>query len=289
MTTVTYIPKYVYKLLNEINKNDNMSQNDQSKLFLSHMYKLKIRGKTMKDYFKIIKPQYFPNTTIQPNELAFDKLKPPQNRNVNFKAYDNLIKFIFLLDNKNKFKWPLLFCYYTGLRSNELFQIKPIHLIMLTNKSKTIPIIRKNGDNWNVLYYEIFEHFINQLRYSIFKHECDNNIDCLIFKNVSKWSLNEKIKNFYIIANQGLIPRLGFGIHFFRYYIATRIYSEIKGIKSINLAQLFLGHKKVRNTKAYVKLDVDIYNSKFIYLNTKNNFYKNIIKKIEQSNNRDII
>ena len=78
MTTVTYIPKYVYKLLNEINKNDNMSQNDQSKLKLSHMYKLKIRGKTMKDYFKIIKPQYFPNTTIQPNELAFDKLKPPK-------------------------------------------------------------------------------------------------------------------------------------------------------------------------------------------------------------------
>ena len=288
-----YIPKYVYRLLDEINKND-MTQNQQTEVFLSHMYKMKLRGKTINDYFKIIKPKYFPEATIIPDELAFDKLKPPQNRNVNFKAFDNLIKYIFALDNENKFKWPLLFCYYTGLRLNELFQIKPIHLIMLTNKEKTIPIIRKKGERWNVLYYEIFENFINQLRHFIFKYECDNNVDYLIlFKNISKWFLNEKMKIFYIIANDGLTPRLGFGIHLFRYYIATKLCSEIKGTKGINLAQLFLGHKNVRSTIGYIKLDVDIYNSNFINLNTQNKFYKNIYKIVEKSNNsnqqRDII
>ena len=284
-TKIRFAPKYVQKIIVEKGLNEITDDNLKAKIFLSEMFKMKIRGSTIINYFKIIKPVHFPNTTIIPNSMAFDTLTPSQNRNPNFRIFDNLIRYIKLMNNS--YKWPLLLSHYTGLRLMEIFQIKSSHIIMITKKQKTIPIYRKNKEVWNVVYYEMFEDFIHHLRHFIFKEECDiyleSNRDSFIFKYISKYSLNNKLRECYTMSNNGLEPPNGFGVHFFRYYAASKIVKNIDGSGGIRLAQLFLGHKNIKTTKKYVKLDVNIYKERLNAINLKNAFYLKICKKLEDS------
>ena len=290
----TIIPNYVQKLIIEKALRDIKDENLRAQTFLKQMFIMKIRGSTIARHFKIIKPILFPNTTILPNSMAFDNQKSPQNKVPNLKNVDNLIEYI--KSTKSKYKWPMLLALYTGLRLREVIQLKASHVIMLAKKQEIIPINRKNNNNWNVIYYDIFEDFVNHLRQITFKEECDfylhSNVDSFVFQNISTSSLHIKIHEFYSLANGGRLPPTGFGMHIFRYYAAMKLVQSIKGSNGTKVAQMFLGHKNIKTTEIYTKVDLNSYTDRLKAINNSNSFYSKINKTLKQSSssiNRQIL
>ena len=271
------IPIYIKTIVNRLKLKD-INPDLMAKLFLEEMYKFNLRGNTVNKHFNLIKPILFPNTFIVPNIMSFDNKSSPQNRIPIFENIEILVQYINV--SSSKYKWPLLLGYYSGLRLREILQLKFSHIFMILNKIGTIPIIRKNKSKWNVLYYDSFMDFINQLRYVAFKDGCNsysqNRKDSLLFKNINPISLHTKIHEFYILANNGKKPPRGFGLHIFRYFNGTRLAKQ----GGIRIAQLYLGHKNIRTTEIYVKLDVREYKERFRTINNRNYFYSNILKSV---------
>lgn len=285
------LPKYIRTIIHDNNLKDVEDVDERAKLFIKLLYNQKLNGTTVMKYFNKIKPILFPNTTIIPNCMVFDKSINDENvqmRGVNFSQVQNMINYIITLDDSVIYKWAILFAYYTGLRSSEVMQLKNSHIIELLNGKSVLNIKRKNGVEWEVLYYDEFVNFIKNLR-KVFKKECDfyieSKIEIIIF-NFTNITLHNKLKQYYIFANDGQPPPLGFGIHVFRYYVGSKLAINTN---KLDISQKFLGHKKIQTTEKYIRynnvqkqkeLDVAIEQSSF-YSDINNILSKNNVQNID--------
>ncbi|QLI62415.1 Integrase [Dikerogammarus haemobaphes nudivirus] len=273
------LPKYIQILLRDNKINDIENDDDRARLFIKLLFKQKLRGSTINKYYQILKPTLFPTTTVIPNSMVFDQASnsSAQMRGSNFQQIDLLISYVRKLDDKIYYKWSILFALYTGLRSSEVIQLKPSHLLLLLQKSETIPIIRKNNNSWKVLYYSEFEEFIKEIT-KHFQEAIDfytqYNVDVVLF-NFTTQALHYKLKEYCTLANNGVAPPCGFGLHIFRYYVASKLAKE-----KLDVAQIFLAHKNKKTTERYIRYNNLQKEQELETINQKSELYKNVNIKL---------
>ena len=245
----TIIPNYIEKIIVEKRLNYIDNENIRAKIFLKELFKMKLSNSTIARHFKLIKPLLFKNTTILPNCMVFENKVTNHNKVLNYKNINNLMEY--LMSTKCKYKWPLLLALYSGLRLKDIINFKISYIIMLIKKQETIPLSTKTNGEWTVLYYDIFENFINHLFKNTFKNDCDfylqYNIDFLLFHNISTSLLHHKLNEMYILANGGENPPLGFGMYIFRYFFSLMVVKK----RGIGFAEMYLGHRKIKSTGIY--------------------------------------
>uniref|UniRef100_A0AAU8GFJ5 Tyr recombinase domain-containing protein n=1 Tax=Faxonius propinquus nudivirus TaxID=3139431 RepID=A0AAU8GFJ5_9VIRU len=283
---VIKLPKYIQKLIFSKKILDISNQNDCAKIFIQTLYLQNIRSSTISKYFHIIKPLLFPDTTIIPNSMVFDRNTVAQSRGIGFDKIDKLIEYT--KETQSIYKWPILLAFHTGLRLSEISQFRASHILMLLDHENKIPINRKNNLEWTVVYYEEFNNFIHHLRNNVYQENCNffisNKVDTLLF-DVSSQTLHYKIKEFYSLANNGEISPKGFGFHIFRYYIGSKLISENK----LDIAQIFLGHKSIKTTERYIKYDNSMHLKKIEQINKNSKFYKDINTTLELLHKKPIL
>lgn len=278
------IPKYVQVLLTENKIHGIKDDDEKARMFIRLMFKRKISGKTIKRYYDILKPALFPTTMVIPNSMVFDKTndKAPQLRGSNFIQVDNLIRYIRKLNDEINYKWCVLFALYTGLRSAEVIQLKASHILQLEEEKLLVSIIRKNNVTWNVLYYDEFQLFIKQLR-DRYNEEVtfyiQHNVDVVLF-NFTTMSLHYKLKEYYRESNKGLPPPTGFGLHIFRYYVASKL-----ALKKLDVAQSFLGHKNKKTTEKYIRYNDLQKEQELQNINNQNDLYRNMNERLTNNLN----
>ncbi len=279
-----HLPKYILGIIAK-NNFDLLDDDEAAKIFLQEMQtKRRVRGGTITRFFNILKPHLFPTTEIRPNTIAFDTMKAPQTRVPNFKAIKRLVDFLNDPNNKEttgRARWPILLAYYSGLRAAEICRFKTSNLVQLSNKESVVNLPRKMGATWVPIYYQKFNQFIEQMmeHYSAeVKAYKDRGIDVQLFK-YSQRNLHYAICHLYILVNNEQ-PVTGFGLHMFRYYVASNI------VKSGDqeLARQFLGHKSLTTTQRYVRVDKARLEDKLNEINTTNKLYRKIIE-----NNADAV
>lgn len=275
----TIIPKYIKTILATNKINDLENDNEKARLFIMLLFKRKLKGSTIKRYYNIFKPTLFPTTTIIPNSMVFDKASDakPQMRGSNFNQVEKLIDYVENLDDSINYKWVILLALYTGLRSHEALQLKTSNLIQLSKQNKTVDIIRKNNNIWKVLYYDEFLKFL-ELLLDNYKKEMnfyiENSVDINIF-NFTSQALHYKLKEYYSHANKGSIAPMGFGLHIFRYFIASKL-----ATKKLDVAQIFLAHKNIKTTEKYIRYNDSQKELELNEINKKNDLYKNINEQL---------
>lgn len=273
------VPRYIQILLTTNRIQELQDDDEKARLFLRLLFKCKLRGTTVVRHFKHLKPNLFPTTSILPNSMAFDQAndRPPQLRGANFKQIEKLIEYVKALDSGIVYKWCILMALYTGLRSSEVVQLKTSHLIGLLNKKETIPIIRKNNVSWQVIYYGEFNEFLAEVA-AQYKESLEffsqHQVDILLF-NFTTQALHYKLKEYCRLANRGQPPSCGFGLHVFRYYVASKLATQ-----KLDVAQIFLAHKNQRTTEKYIRYNDVQKEQEIVEMNQNNELYKNVNLKL---------
>lgn len=251
--------KIPFSIIKLINKNDLLSiinRDERAKIFLKSLYVKGLKSSTVIKYFNLLKPVLFENTTIAPNSLIFDDnyKREIQYRGSNIEKIKDFINYVkFQVEDSNYYKWPILISSYSGLRINEVCNIKMSHLDKLLKHDPIIPLKTKNNKDWEVTYYEEFEKVIKLAilavndKYNLY---INNFIDTKLFPYTTQ-ALHYKIKYFYLRANNEH-PPMGFGLHNIRYYLATIMYNATD---KIEISQALLGHKSQKTTERYIKQD----------------------------------
>lgn len=272
------LPKYILEIVSKLGLSDIEDHNTRATIFLRHMKSMKrVCGKTIDMYFRRMKAEYFPNTTIAPDQKVFDIDRPEQSRCPKFTDIDRLIQYILaefnaidtdtLLDNKQNAKKytkmaAILLAAYTGLRLSELlkltyFTLKEMH----EKKPPKIKLKRKYGDEWTVFYSEPVTNLIEKLYNSpIFSGQMNNTDDFTLqtkplFGFKSK-ILSNTLLHYYLLAI-GERPSPGFGFHSFRYYIASKLHTPEQNNDNLEHVRLVLGHKNTRTTRRYLRVDAE--------------------------------
>lgn len=250
------IPISTIKMIQDNDLLNISNVDERAKMFLKAMYNRRLKSVTVIKYFNLLKPVLFPNTNIVPNSLIFDDnyQRPLQHRGGNLEHIKNLINYIkFEVDDTCEYKWPFLISSYSGLRTNEVCNIKMSHLSQLVDRKSFVTLKTKNNEDWEVTYYEEFDKIIaltishNKRRYELYKKR---DIDTKLFPHTTQ-ALHLKLKHFYLLANKEH-PPIGFGLHSLRYYLATIMYNATD---KIEISQALLGHKNPKTTERYIKQD----------------------------------
>lgn len=247
-------------------------ENDDERLsvFLKYMLVKKLKWSTVRLYCKKLKPLFWPNSTLAPSKRAF--ISPPQNKTPNT---ENL-KLLILHLKKNmhdRYTHPIIFAYYTGLRVHELVNLKISHLQMLMGKANVLPLKRKNDIEWTVYYMDKFNEFISDLGLfyarDLEAYKKYNVNQSLFHQNAS--TINSKLKKYYIHTCKEL-PPAGFGIHVFRYNIATIIENK-------EISRRVLGHKNIKITeKYYIKINGPKLQKELDKIAIESQFYSSLIE-----------
>ena len=285
----TIIPNYIEKIIVDKNLNYIDNENIRAKIFLKELFKMKLSNSTIKKHFESIKPLLFKNTKILANCMVFENKIIQHNKVPNYKNINNLIEY--LKTTNSKYKWPLLLALYSGLRLKDIIHFKISYLIMLKKKQETIPLSTKTNGEWKVLYHDIFEKFINHLIKDTFKNDCNfyfqYNIDLFLFQNISKSLLHYKLREMYILANEGEIPPLGFGMYIFRYFFSLMLIKQRSGA----FAKMYLGHIKLKSTEIYnsnINLN-KVFRLKLKRIYSQNSINSKIHKSLKESELCDTI
>lgn len=256
------VPKYILTIIHELNLQDIDNHNTRAKILIQHLYSLnRLSGTTISNIYNKLKPVFFPNSTIEPNQLVFDVARSNcmQTRGINFDDLQLLIPFIenrfYGLESTNDKEFKILasiiFAIYTGLRLNEIPHMRYSHLIELKNQKTLIYMKRKTSTTWEVFYFDKLIHFINHLCEKL-SHELSiltSGIDDFIFKKSNR-TLHTYLQIYYRMC-LGKEPNIGFGIHTFRYYLATKLFQS----GSLEHARLVLGHKNQVTTHRYLRVE----------------------------------
>lgn len=267
------LPLKLIKLLVDHNVNEIQNVDERAKKVIQILCSQKIYSSTVVKYYNILKKTLLKGTTIKPNLLIFSDLSQPHQKVPNFGTFNILIDF--LLKNKTNKKYiPLLFCYYTGLRRNEVVKLTNFHLQQLLKGEQNVTLYRKNNTIWSVIYYPEFVSFINQV-YEIYKNEIDYQKHEILLFNISPQTLHVTFTNIYINLIKEK-PPLGFGVHWFRYYTATKLTEN----GNISIARAFLNHKHLSTTEKYVKVDNLNFEKKIEEINNVSLFYKSLLTQI---------
>lgn len=276
----TQIAKYILKIIYDYDLLNVSDENERAKIFLHHMHGKRMTGKTIARHYKALKPTYFPNATIEPNRLAFDKLASGQRRGVdhNFKVFVTYLESLHELEPDNRYVWPFLFSLYTALRLSELLNLRISHLMALTRHDAIINLPRKYSPEWAPVYGTKFDKLVMNL-VELNKDDVTNYVknghDAILFKVGKPRNLHFHFKNFYRLAT-GKEPYLGLGVHSFRYNMA----SCLNNIGQIELARVVLGHKSVKTTNKYINKNGNDLHDKLENILTKEKFYKELTKDV---------
>ncbi|QBB28647.1 integrase [Homarus gammarus nudivirus] len=282
--TQIHIPKTIERIIHKNNLTDISDVNERAKIFIRALYVRKLKSSSVVKYFNQLKPFIFQGTTIVPNAVVFDDnySRNIQNRGYDINAIHNFIKFVMDNVENDTYKWPILISAYSGLRINEVCNLKMSHLHMLMEKKPIIPLKRKNNKDWEVIYYDEFSNIIkdtiahNTLKYNLYRNKF---IDDKLFPFTSQ-ALHSQIRIYYTLAN-GEQPPLGFGLHSVRYYLATILYEDTK---KIEIAQALLGHVRSSTTELYLRNNNTKREQELETLCTTANFFsriKDVIQKTE--------
>ncbi|XP_057322086.1 uncharacterized protein LOC130665636 [Microplitis mediator] len=266
---IKHIVRYVLKLP-MIEDND-----ERAKLFITEMYKRRIRSSTIVRYYnQLRRVRFFGSSAIKPNQRIFDSQKPPQER---VPPNSNIVRLIEWCDNnkhENNRAYAILFAYYSGLRSAEICQLTIENLVQLDERSPVIALKCKTSDFWSVPWNRVLEEFIDELmgvyKNKVEKYRRTGIIESLF--NMSSRVLSNTIRNFYMTA-VGEVPPDGFGVHVMRYIIGTRLAQE----NDLAAAQHFLGHERINTTKRYVRYDLQQLNSKLSHIIDTDEFYQQLL------------
>lgn len=254
--TKSKIPLSIVKVIYKNNLLSIEDRNERAVLFLKALYLKGLKSNTVIRYFNLLKPVLFENTTVVPNSLVFDDnyTRPVQYRGGNIGKIKQFINYVkYQVSATCPHKWPILISSYSGLRINEVCNIKMSHLSQLLNRDPIIPLKTKNNKDWEVVYYDEFEKLINIVilankeRYDLY---VEKYIDSLLYPYTTQ-TLHVNVQHFYLLANNEHAP-MGFGLHSIRYYLATIMYERTN---KIEVSQTLLGHAQQRTTERYIKQD----------------------------------
>lgn len=265
-------PQYLQQLIFKLNLTEIENIDERAKIFIQELFNRKLRSSTVRHYFSLLKPLLFRNCSIVPNARIFDSQIVPQERFPDEIHFNNMMLYLLRKcenlgtnaaksNTKNDCYFAILFCYYTCLRISEICSLRVSHLKLLLTGVQTLSLQRKTGDTWNVVYHKSFQNFLHKWMLPIYQEKLSllelSGIDEKLF-SVSTRLLHYKIRHVYSIANGGIIPGKGFGLHVFRYYFATRLAE----IERVDEAQNLLAHKQVRTTLKYVSTHKSILQKK---------------------------
>lgn len=240
----------LHRLVNDLELDQYDTDDDRALAFIKKLYMRRVKWSTFKRYFYKLRPSYWPTSSILPSPRVFDLNNPPQNRDPDTDSIRYLVNE--LKNNGNKYGQPILMAYYTGLRSSEVARLQTSHLSMLVKRVKVIPLKRKIGVEWKVYYFTQFEDFIETLRiFYAKKLEAFERygVEQSLF-DMSTATINYKLRQFYMTICKK-VPYPGFGLHVFRYYIATILENR-------EVARMILDHKSVKTTdRYYYKVNYD--------------------------------
>lgn len=253
------LPKYVLEIIKDLNL--TASDDDKAKEFLIKLSSHNIGPNTVKKYFTTVKNEIFPTTIILPFYQSFMKTQN-QVRQLSKNEVEKLLKFFennlitsSEVNNSLKCTIAILFAIYTGLRFFEIMQLTTKHIFQMSQKCQYLTINVKYGKTWEISYSDKLNELIDTVIY-FFKKDFEltkkTNISIPIFK-LSKSTIHYYLQNCYRqIFNKE--PHFGFGMHTFRYYLATYLYKQNPG-EGLRVAQKVLGHKSINTTKRYIKTD----------------------------------
>lgn len=264
------LPGYIFRIIAENRLFDILDQNEAAKIFIQAVEQRRMRGKRIVSIFNTVKPLIFATTTIKPATVHFDRKKPAQVRLPQMKKIEALVSFVVSLEDNNKYKWPILVTFYTGLRSAEVLSMKASTVHELVARATTVNIMRKNGTLWKPIYYWQFTEFVGKLK-EHFNEELEHSVDSKLFDFTAR-ALHYFIRQYYIMATHEESV-LGFGMHAFRYFIASRLLEN----GDMSLAQQFLGHKCLASTAHYLKLDDNCFRKKYDQINRNEDLYKSLM------------
>lgn len=157
------------------------------------------------------------------------------------KGDDSLKEF-----NKNRFLRIFSLLYFSGMRINEISQVKNQHIKEITNNGETI-IVSHKTKNERILYFS--EQAIKELKKYFDPAENENDFVVSSWDN-PKTTLHEISLINLVNKYMKKILGEGFTSHSFRQGILTEM-----GSKSINpkIIQSFIGHSDVKTTLRYIK------------------------------------
>ena len=195
------------------------------------------------------------------------------------------IFYKFLLENiTDESTWPVILCYYTGLRIHELAGLRIYHLIALLKDDQELQLKRKNDTIWIPMYSDNLKEFIIFLSAEISKqYDVDiqtvseiNNYkiyNSIVF-TASISCLQRRIKELFIKCFYKN-PPYGFGFHSIRYYLASVLKDDP------TTAKIILGHRNLKTTNIYTKVDTNEMREKINTMNESSELFKYTMDKIE--------
>jgi integrase len=177
----------------------------------------------------------------------------------------------------------IVFSYLTGLRLAEVCAITNKHLIELANRIPALVLKRKTTDVWSVIYYKEFEEFIDTILIPYYTKiiNVHKTIEIRLV-DFNKRTLQYAIRDFFYEAT-GVKPPTGFGIHTFRYLIATKLATNKKN--GLENARIMLGHKNIRTTNRYVRHGALDARHIFETMYKEENLYKNLSQIFDREDN----
>ncbi len=152
--------------------------------------------------------------------------------------------------NQKRFLQIFTLLYFSGMRINEISQVKNKHINEIIKNGETI-IVSHKTKNERILYFS--DHAIKEIQKYFYPAAAENNFV------ISSWN-NPKTKLHDIslinLVNKYMKKVLGEGYtsHSFRQGLLTEM-----GARSINpkIIQSFIGHSDVKTTLSYIKPTAD--------------------------------
>lgn len=226
------------------------NDNDRALAFMRYMYLRRVKWSTFKKYFYKLRPLFWPESTVKASPMLFDLHNPPQNREPNPENLHEMVRELKSMVRTDRHTHPILVAYYTGLRTVEVCRLHVSHLSMLVQRKSVIPLKRKIGTEWKVYYFEKFEELISTLaeyyREQLIAYT-RYGIDTKLFDQ-STSTINYHLRRYYTLVCKSA-PHPGFGLHVFRYNLATVVENR-------EVARMILDHKDPLTTdRYYIKLN----------------------------------
>lgn len=272
----------VTKLVNQLGLLDEPNYTNRLYIFLGYCKLKKYSFHTVSRYFQELRSaKMFGDTLLVPDKSQFQIIKY-----IKLITRENFLSLVkYLHDHFSKYTAPILVGFYTGLRTMEILQMSLYTLFQLQNKLQYIDIIRKQTarsntpTNWKPVYTQYFTNFISEL-IKLYEDEYNTFLTTKVNKKlfyITTKTLVNRVHVAYFNATHTLPPK-GFGIHSFRYAIASWMAHEGTNITTI---QNFLQHKSIKTSKIYIKDNMEFIQHEFDRLTNKDLFH---VRKTLQHN-----
>lgn len=227
--------------------------NERHAIFIAYCRNMKYRANTVKRYIQV----------LEKNRILFSEYKrepihgyftPERKSIIDQDEFRSIIDYCF--NNISKTTAPIIVAFTTGLRTMEILQMTNATLDELKNEHDQVKIFRKQTVKkltptwWVPVYSKLFLKVIDILLVlydSEYQAYITNNMVIRLFPFTPNTLVNRVRAIFSLVTSKP--PPDGFGIHTFRYLVATALSNHTKNISAI---QTFLQHKDVVTTSRYI-------------------------------------